>query len=197
MFSKSKTHKTQKSNYVYVFGYGSLMYDKDRQETTIYNYPAIPVIINKSFKHSRHYSTLTHDNTFIRAMILNKSDGDLITGSIFKVPPSVISRLNKRESHYVKTRVPWKHVNIYNKDKVNKSIPLYTYIVNSKYLTKKNIKSWKYYLDLTIIGHLQYGLEFTKLFFKTCKNLPDSHKSYNNWLRSTDMFSYRKDKWNN
>ena len=190
----NKTKKTQ-SKYSYIFGYGSLTHDEDRKETTLYHYPATPVIINKSFKHTRQYLTLD-DDIPIRAMGLTKSNGSVITGSIFKVPPSVVKRLNKRERHYKKIRIPWKHVSIYNNDKINKSIPLYTYEVNPKYVALKDIKSWDYYLDLTIIGHLQYGLEFTKLFFKTCKKLPESHSTYEKWLNSNTVFSYHNDKWN-
>ena len=44
-------NKTKKINpkYSYIFGYGSLTHDEDRKETTLYHYPATPVIINKSF----------------------------------------------------------------------------------------------------------------------------------------------------
>ena len=161
-------NKTKKSKpkYIYIFGYGSLLHDKDRQESTLYHYHATPVILNKSFKHTRYYLTLKdRDDPPVRAMGLAKSNGSLITGSIFKVPPSVVKRLNARERYYKKVRIPWKHVDIYNNDTINKSIPLYTYEVNPKYIVQKNIASWEYYLDLTVMGHLQYGIEFAKLFF--------------------------------
>ena len=189
--------KKNKSKYIYIFGYGSLTHDEDRKETTTNHYPATPVIINKSFNHTRSYLTL-NDNEYlpIRAMGLTKSKGNLITGSIFKIPPSVSKRLNQRERHYKKIRIPWKHVSIYNNDKINKSIPLYTYEANPSHIRLKNIKPWEYYLDLTIMGHLQYGVDFTKLFFKSCKNLPESHSSYEKWLKSNTVFSYHKDKWN-
>ena len=194
-------NKTKKNilKYSYIFGYGSLVNTKDREVTTNRKDKTYPVIIKEDFGYKRSYDFMSSYLRKRRVLGIKKNNNfnTQINGILIKVPNSVIKNLDSRESNSKKLRIKWKHIINYNTtNKLNHDYPIYTYATKQEYSNYNRCdKIWKYYLNLTVRGFLEYGEEFAKLFFETTSNLPKDFSTYEKWKKNTIPLKFLKNKY--
>ena len=196
---KRKTKTKRAPRYCYIFGYGSLIHDKDRQHTTIRHYKAIPVILNKEFGYKRYYDYSIIEPPYYRVLEIRKNPANdtPINGVLFKIPISTLKELDEREEGYKRVTIPWKHITNHDtKNKLDKHVKIYTYVGLDKFSNKTSRdKIWHYYLDLTVHGCLSHGEDFAKMFFDTTYALPREYSTFNLWRHNSSPINVVKDKY--
>jgi len=189
----------------YIFGYGSLI-NKESRYKTIKNKSVcddIPVKISKDFGYIREWNYKGradhHTGNIINytALGLRKSNnGHSINGVLYPITKNKLHVYDKREKDYLRIKIPHKYITILSNKLSNKSStknqPLDTsgyvwvYVLakgGANYNSNNNIHTAtidypirQMYIDICILGCLQYGEEFAIEFINS------TYKWSANWI---------------
>jgi len=171
-------NKTRKKKYTkpknFIFGYGSIICSKSRIYTgkKCVGKP-IPVELSKKFGYVRVWDCKKQNRGAFLSLKKTKTKSKNINGVLFPIFNNIKS-FDKREKGYkrikIKINTPKKRQLI--KSLNEKSIPnydfnIYMYIIDNHVLPHKNCYISQRYLDITLSGCLEYGIDFAKKLLKT------------------------------
>ena len=187
MQKRQSTRKNRRHSYSYIFGYGSLVNTQSRLNTIKSAIKAYPIVVDEQFGYERDYyyrDRIERGAERVLGIKKNPKKDTIINGALFKVPRDRLKDMDGRENNYKKIRIPWKHILVYGKFKLDTSVPIYTYQPLPEISKGHRGKISDEYLDVSIKGFLEYGIPFTRLFFDTTKHLPKGYRSLEEYKES-------------
>jgi len=190
----NKTKKCLKKTKNFIFGYGSLINTHSREYTgKSYIGKPIPVILLKKAGYKRIWTckdTKYGCNSVLGIVKGKKSSNDIvgIIAPIYKC----MKNFDKREKGYKKIKIKYdpKKKNVI-KALSNKRLPnypcnIYIYVSKKNIQPKYNCPISQNYLDVVLLGCLEYGKAFAKHFIKNTMN----------WKNNNEVF-WKNDRKNN
>ncbi len=179
----------------YIFGYGSLI-NKESRYKTIKNKSVcddIPVRISKDFGYIREWNNNVsgkhHTGKLIKytALGLRKSNkGHSINGVLYSIDKHKLHVYDKREKGYLRIKIPHKYITNLSPNLSTKNQPLDTsgyvwvYVLANRgdniHTATIDYPIRQMYIDVCILGCLQYGEEFATEFINS------TYKWSPNWI---------------
>jgi len=153
----------------FIFGYGSTINYKSRNETTKFISLSIPVRISNKFGYKRCWN-FQSPNAKLTALGIVKDDKNpsTINGVLFSVKKKDLNLFDKREEGYSRIQIPihfleptsWCCLPNYN-------CIIWTYVPNNYNIPNKYYPILQSYIDVCINGALNYGKKFVIEFLNT------------------------------
>lgn len=149
----------------YIFGYGSLVNAQSRARTLGKHVDAIPVRISKDFGYRRAWNYPAGGFT---ALGLEKSDTPAtINGVIYPASGDDMQKWDERESGYRRVQIPWQFVEPATWLNIPTSGHLWVYVPVNAQPPKPELPLVQSYIDVCMIGFLEYDDDFAKEFLET------------------------------
>ena len=147
----------------YIFAYGSLL-DKKSRETTILTDQVYRCSLYGNYVRFWTYHPRYKDQLVLALSQANTRER--INGVLMVVDDFMLSKLDKRESGYIRIELPKSTID--TSYQVSDSIPLYTYVLHrDRELEVENSLANTRYMYICCRGFLQYGADYVKQFIET------------------------------